>query len=172
MVQPYWIAGTNFVESKFLSCEIKDKNMKNKGAAIAVCSVILIISAAYFFNSQSNRSATDVTGIDSNGWDDLNKQQKKFEEQYSFIKKNSSQSNSTQVEPEISDHYVEMTQLKETHSKRYLELTNEIAKLKSQLQNSTKTQEAAEIKRQISIRQSKIKEMKEDDQFIQFITGH
>lgn len=64
-----------------------------------------------------------------------------------------------------------MNQLKQTHSKRYLELQTEMANLKSQLQHASSTQLAAELKRQISIRQSKMKEMKEDDQFIQLITG-
>ncbi|MBP7861640.1 hypothetical protein KA183_08150 [bacterium] len=145
--------------------------MKNKGAAIAVCSIILIISAAYYFNSQSNRSGTDVMGIDKNWWDDPNEQEKKFEEQYNFMRKSPSDTNSTQTIPEVSDHFVEMNQLKETHSKRYLKLKEKIAILKSQLQNTASTQEAAELKRQISHCQSKMKEMKEDDQFIQFITG-
>ncbi len=153
--------------------------MKNKGAAIAVCSIILIISAAYYFNAQSNRSGTDVMGIDKNWWEDPNEQEKKFEEQYDFLKKSPVETNapsntnsiSTEELRDKSDHYVELTQLKESHSKRYLALKNEIANLKSQLQNSASPQEASDLKRQISNLQRKMKEMKEDDQFIQFITG-
>lgn len=155
--------------------------MKNKGAAIAVCSIILIISAAFYFNAQSNRSGTDVMGIDKNWWDDPNDLEKKFEAQYDFIKKSPAETNSTSNTDtnslsteelrDRSDHYVELTQLKESHSKRYLEIKNEIANVKSQLQNTASTQEAAELKRQISNLQRKMKEMNEDDQFIQFITG-
>lgn len=145
--------------------------MKNKGAAIVVCSIILIISAAYYFNAQSNRNGTEVMGIDKNWWDDPNEQEKKFEEQYDFIRKKPTETNSTQEVPEVSDHFVEMTQLKESHSKRYLAIKNKIANLKGQLQNTASAQEAAELKRQISKLQRKMKEMKEDDQFIQFITG-
>jgi hypothetical protein len=153
--------------------------VKNKGAAIAVCSIILIISVAYYFNAQSNRSGTDIMAIDKNWWDDPNEQEKKFEEQYNFIKKSPAETNSTSDSNSLSteelriksDHYQEMNQLKQTHSKRYLELQTEMANLKSQLQHASSTQLAAELKRQISIRQSKMKEMKEDDQFIQFITG-
>ncbi|MDX2104823.1 MAG: hypothetical protein SFY67_00340 [Candidatus Melainabacteria bacterium] len=143
--------------------------MKNKWAALAVCTVLLIASVAYYYYIQS-RSNSDVVGIEKNWWDDPTTQEQKWAEQYksSTLKP---KKDPLEQEEENRDHYEDMIQLKATNSKRVVLIKRKLQELQTQLQNASSQAEADDLQREINKRREKLKNIREDDQFIQLITG-
>lgn len=151
---------------------IRTKNVKNKGAALAVCLVLLIASVGYYFYTQSSRNNSDVGGIEKNWWEDPNSSEDKWVEQSrGYSQQTPNDVNKTVEVEENRDHYTEMIQFKSTNSKRYGLLKREIQELQGQLQNSSNPQDVEILKMEIAKRQNRLKEIKEDDQFIQLLTG-
>lgn len=143
--------------------------MKNKWAALAVCTVLLIASVGYYYYMQS-RSNSDVMGIEKNWWDDPTTQEQKWAEQYKNSLPKTKKDPLMEAE-ENRDHYADMVQLKTTNSKRFVLIKRKIQELQGQLQNATSQAEAEDLQREINKRREKLKHIKEDDQFIQLITG-
>lgn len=147
--------------------------MKNKGTALAVCLVLLIASVGYYFYTQSSRNNSGVGGIEKNWWDDPNTLEEKWVEQYkTYTRQTQNDINKTEEIEENRDHYTDMVQLKSTNSKRYRLLKKKIQELQNQLQYTSTAQEAENLRMEITKRQKRLKEIKEDDQFIQLLTGH
>lgn len=149
--------------------------MKNKGAALTVCIVLLIASVGYYFYMQSSRNNSDVLGVEKNWWDDPNSLEQKWVEQNNYERKAQTSPTKSIVKEDLleenRDHYADMVQLKTKHSQRYVRIKRKIQELQAQLQNASSAQEAEDIRNEITKRQVKLREIKEDDQFIQLLTG-
>lgn len=121
---------------------------------------------------QSSRNNSDVGGIEKNWWDDPNSSEEKWIEQSrGYSQPTPNDVNKTVEVEENRDHYTDMVQYKSTNSKRYGLLKREIQELQGQLQYASSAQDAEILKMEITKRQNKLKEIKEDDQFIQLLTG-
>lgn len=145
--------------------------MKNKGAALAVCLVILIASVGFYFYSQGSKNNSDVVGIEKNWWDDPGSDEQKWLEQNNYELRAQATGNKTVEVEEDSDHYTEMVQLKSKHSQQIQTIRRNIQELQAQLQNASSALAAQNIKREIAKRQEELRHIKEDDQFIQLLTG-
>lgn len=118
-----------------------------------------------------NSRNSDVAGIEKNWWEDPKDQEQKWLDYYQQNDPKVKSNKAQEPVEESRDHYTEMVQLKAKHNERYMLIKQKMAKLQSQLQNATTAQEAQELRNEIAKRQIKIKQMKEDDQFIQLLTG-